>query len=35
MTLAIVIPALNEATNLSRLLPDLARDCPGAVIPPA
>jgi len=32
MTLAIVIPALNEATNLSRLLPDLARDCPGAEV---
>jgi len=32
MRLAIVIPALNEAANLSRLLPDLARDCPGADI---
>ena len=32
MTLAIVIPALNEAVNLSRLLPDLARDCPGAEV---
>jgi len=32
MTLAIVIPALNEAANLSRLLPALARDCPGAEI---
>jgi rSAM/selenodomain-associated transferase 2 len=30
--LAIVIPALNEASNLARLLPDLARDCPGAEI---
>jgi len=30
--LAIVIPALNEAANLSRLLPELARDCPGAAI---
>jgi rSAM/selenodomain-associated transferase 2 len=30
--LAIVIPALNEAANLSRLLPELARDCPGAEI---
>jgi len=32
MKLAIVIPALNEAANLSRLLPDLARNCPGAEI---
>ncbi|HUP35830.1 MAG TPA: TIGR04283 family arsenosugar biosynthesis glycosyltransferase [Candidatus Limnocylindria bacterium] len=32
MRLAIVIPALNEAANLSRLLPELARDCPGAAI---
>ncbi len=32
MRLAIVIPALNEAANLSRLLPELARDCPGAEI---
>jgi rSAM/selenodomain-associated transferase 2 len=32
MRLAIVIPALNEAVNLSRLLPDLARGCPGADI---
>ena len=32
MRLAIVIPALNEAANLTRLLPDLARDCPGAEI---
>jgi len=32
MRLAIVIPALNEAANLSQLLPDLARDCPGADI---
>ena len=32
MSLAIVIPVLNEAANLSRLLPDLARDCPGAEI---
>jgi rSAM/selenodomain-associated transferase 2 len=32
MRLAIVIPALNEAANLSRLLPDLARGCPGADI---
>ena len=32
MRLAIVIPALNEAANLSWLLPDLARDCPGAEI---
>jgi len=28
--LTIVIPALNEAVNLARLLPDLARDCPRA-----
>lgn len=32
MRLAIVIPALNEAANLARLLPDLVRDCPGAEI---
>ena len=32
MRLAIVIPALDEAANLARLLPDLARDCPGAAI---
>ena len=32
MRLAIVIPALNEAAHLARLLPDLARDCPGAEI---
>jgi rSAM/selenodomain-associated transferase 2 len=32
MRLAIVIPALNEAANLARLLPDLARGCPGAEI---
>ena len=32
MRLAIVIPALDEAANLARLLPDLARDCPGAEI---
>lgn len=32
MRLAIVIPALNEAANLARLLPDLARDCPEAEI---
>lgn len=32
MRLAIVIPALNEAVNLSRLLPDLARGCPGVEI---
>jgi len=30
--LSIVVPALNEAANLARLLPDLARDCPGAEI---
>ena len=32
MRLAIVIPALDEAANLARLLPDLARDCAGAEI---
>jgi rSAM/selenodomain-associated transferase 2 len=32
MKLVIVIPALDEAANLARLLPDLARDCPGAAI---
>lgn len=32
MRLAIVIPALDEAANLARLLPDLARACPGAEI---
>jgi len=32
MNLAIVIPALDEAANLARLLPDLARDCPEAAI---
>ena len=32
MRLAVVIPALNEAANLSSLLPDLARGCPGAEI---
>jgi len=32
MRLAIVIPALNEAGNLSSLLPDLARGCPEAEI---
>jgi rSAM/selenodomain-associated transferase 2 len=32
MRLSIVIPALNEAANLARLLPELARDCPGAEI---
>ena len=32
MRLAIVIPALDEGANLSSLLPDLARGCPGAEI---
>jgi hypothetical protein len=32
MKLAIVIPALDEADNLARLLPELARECPGAEI---
>lgn len=30
--LSVVIPALNEAANLTRLLPALARGCPGAEI---
>jgi glycosyltransferase involved in cell wall biosynthesis len=30
--LTIVIPALNEAQNLARLLPELARDCGDAEI---
>jgi rSAM/selenodomain-associated transferase 2 len=30
--LSIVIPALDEAPNLARLLPDLARDCPEAEV---
>ena len=30
--LSIVIPALDEAPNLARLLPDLARVCPGAEV---
>jgi rSAM/selenodomain-associated transferase 2 len=30
--LSIVIPALDEAPNLSRLLPDLARGCPDAEV---
>jgi glycosyltransferase involved in cell wall biosynthesis len=28
--LSVVIPALDEASNLARLLPDLDRACPGA-----
>jgi rSAM/selenodomain-associated transferase 2 len=32
MRLAIVIPALNEAENLARLLPDLLSGCPGAEV---
>ena len=32
MKLTIVVPTLNEAANLARLLPELARDCPGAEI---
>src|SRR3989304_2318896 len=28
--LSIVIPVLNEAPNLERLLPDLSQKCPGA-----
>jgi rSAM/selenodomain-associated transferase 2 len=30
--LAVVIPALDEAANLARLLPDLGRACPGAEV---
>jgi rSAM/selenodomain-associated transferase 2 len=30
--LSIVIPALDEADNLARLLPELAGDCPGAEV---
>ncbi len=30
MRLSVVIPALDEAANLGRLLPDLPRACPGA-----
>ena len=32
MTLSVVVPALDEAVNLKRLLPDLARTCPGAEV---
>lgn len=32
MKLTIVVPTLNEAANLARLLPDLERGCPGAEI---
>ena len=32
MKLAVVIPALDEAANLARLLPDLERACPGAEV---
>jgi rSAM/selenodomain-associated transferase 2 len=32
VTLSIVVPALDEARNLERLLPDLARRCPGAEV---
>jgi len=32
MTLSVVVPALDEAANLTRLLPDLARTCPGAEV---
>jgi len=32
MTLSVVVPALDEAANLARLLPDLARTCPGAEV---
>ncbi|HZP35902.1 MAG TPA: TIGR04283 family arsenosugar biosynthesis glycosyltransferase [Methylomirabilota bacterium] len=32
MTLTVVIPALDEAANLARLLPDLERACPGAEV---
>lgn len=30
--LSVIIPVLNEATNLERLLPDLADKCPGAEV---
>jgi rSAM/selenodomain-associated transferase 2 len=32
MRLSVVVPALDEAPNLRRLLPDLARVCPGAEV---
>jgi rSAM/selenodomain-associated transferase 2 len=32
MILSVVVPALDEAANLTRLLPDLARTCPGAEV---
>lgn len=32
MTLSVVIPALDEARNLERLLPELDRTCPGAEV---
>ena len=32
MRLSVVIPALDEAPNLARLLPDLASACPGAEV---
>jgi len=32
VTLTVVIPALDEAANLARLLPDLERACPGAEV---
>lgn len=32
MTLTIVVPVLDEADHVARLLPDLAADCPGAEI---
>ena len=32
MKLSVVIPALDEAANLTRLLPDLERACPGAEV---
>ena len=32
MRLSVVIPALDEAPNLARLLPDLAHACPGAEV---
>jgi glycosyltransferase involved in cell wall biosynthesis len=32
MMLSVIIPVLNEAPNLERLLPDLPDKCPGAEV---